>query len=319
MLSLRSRLPRGFTLVELLVVIAIIGVLVALLLPAVQAAREAARRTQCSNRLRQFGLAIHNYLDVNKRFPCSFGDTSPPFGAGGWIPRTLPFMEEQALFDQFAAADFNLGTRSPADAAFAPNPLCLPMIQTVLPALLCPSDSSAQELKLDQAQWGNTKVGVTNYKGVIGDNNIVGAWPSGGIDNHWWYPNNGMFYRYSYHRPIKLKMIPDGLSQTFLVGEDVPEQNNHSAWFYGNGDWAACGPPLNFFLTPPQPDDYWYVMSFRSRHPGGAYFCFADASVRLINDDIAIQTYHALATRDATLLRPVGDIEQPLSSLPPYE
>jgi prepilin-type N-terminal cleavage/methylation domain-containing protein/prepilin-type processing-associated H-X9-DG protein len=309
---------RAFTLVELLVVIAIVGVLVSMLLPAVQAAREAARRTQCSNRLRQLGIAIHNYLDVNKRFPCSFGDTGPQPGAVGWIPRILPFMEEQALFDRVAAAGFSLGTRSPANASFVPNPLCLPVLQTVLPALLCPSDFSAQELKLGQAQWADTNVAVTNYKGVIGDNNL-GPWPSGGIDFHWWYPNNGMFYRYSYLQPIKLKMVPDGLGQTFMIGEDVPEQNMHSVWAYANGDWAACGGPLNFFFNPPQPDQWPYVMSFRSRHPGGAYFCFADASVHFISDEIAIRTYHALATRDATVQRPPSDPEPPLSSLPPYE
>src|SRR5262245_23944515 len=103
------RLQAGFTLVELLVVIAIIGVLVALLLPAVQSAREAARRTQCTNQIKQFGLARHNFHDVNLAFPAardqlpSSTNLATPFIAS-WVPRVLPFIEQQAMYDQY---DFN--------------------------------------------------------------------------------------------------------------------------------------------------------------------------------------------------------------------
>jgi prepilin-type N-terminal cleavage/methylation domain-containing protein/prepilin-type processing-associated H-X9-DG protein len=301
-LNLRTSRVRGFTLVELLVVIAIIGVLVGLLLPAVQAAREAARRAQCSNRLKQIGLAIHNYIGANHVFPCSFGE-EPGESHGGWIPRTLAFMEEQPLYDQFAACHFNIR-----------DVLCLPALQTILPALLCPSDDSGEQLKLGQWQWLSTPMALTNFKGVIGDTNVGSGW-TGGVDNCWSYPNSGIFYRKTYLQPIKLKMIHDGLSQTFMVGEDVPEENNHSAWAYANGDWAACHAPLNYFPMPKTPDAWWKVISFRSKHPGGAHFCFADGSVHFINEETSLVTYQALATRDGNLFQ---KNEPPLSSLPPY-
>jgi prepilin-type N-terminal cleavage/methylation domain-containing protein/prepilin-type processing-associated H-X9-DG protein len=291
---------RAFTLIELLVVIAIIGVLVALLLPAVQSAREAARRMQCANNVKQIGLAIHNYLDANKVFPCEFDWSGP---GGGWIPRTLAFMEEQPLYDRFAACNFNIR-----------DPSCLPAVQTILPAILCPSDDSGQQLHLNQYQWETTPVAGTNYKGVIGDNNLNGGW-TGGYDNHPSYPNSGMFCRYVFKQPIKTKMIPDGLSQTFMIGEDVPEENDHTVWAYSNGDWSSCHAPLNYFPTPKTPHDWWMVMSFRSKHPGGAHFCFADGSVHFINEEIATVTYQALATRDGKMW---NKNEPPLSSLPPY-
>lgn len=292
---------RGFTLVELLVVIAIIGILIALLLPAVQAARESARRMQCSNKLKQLGLAIHNYLDANKVFPCSFDWGGP---CGGWIPRTLPYLEEQALSDKLAEVHFNIR-----------DPKALPVVQTILPALLCPSDNSAEVLKTTQWQWEDTPVACTNYQGVIGDTNMGGGW-TGGTDNHSSYPNSGMFYRFTYKQPIKVKMIPDGLSSTFMLGEQVPAENDHSMWAYSNGDYAACHAPLNFFPVPSIPRDWPRVMSFRSRHAGGAHFCLADGSVHFIAETIDLRTYQALATRDGSLF---NKNEPPLSSLPPWQ
>jgi prepilin-type N-terminal cleavage/methylation domain-containing protein/prepilin-type processing-associated H-X9-DG protein len=299
-LEIKNRPSQGFTVVELLVVIAIIGVLVALLLPAVQAARESGRRMQCSNKLKQIGLAVHNYLSANRVFPCSFNWVG---SGGGWIPRTLPFMEEQPLYDQFARYKFNIR-----------DPLCLPTIQTILPALLCPSDDSGQLLMMSQFQWAGIPVAATNYKGVIGDTNIAGGW-TGGFDNATWYPNSGMFYRSTYLQPIKVKMIPDGLSQTFMLGEDVPEENNHSMWAYSNSDYSSCHAPLNFFPVPKDPNNWPRAMGFRSKHPGGAHFCFADGSMHFINDEISLVTYQALATRDGSLFQ---KNEPPLSSLSPY-
>jgi prepilin-type processing-associated H-X9-DG protein len=110
-------------------------------------------------------------------------------------------------------------------------------------------------------------------------------------------------------------MVPDGFSQTFMVGEDVPEQNVHSMWAYSNGDYASCDAPLNYFPDPPTPTYWWKVMSFRSKHSGGANFCFVDGSVHFINEEIDLGTYQALATRDGQLF---GKNEPPLAAMPPY-
>ncbi len=83
-----------------------------------------------------------------------------------------------------------------------------------------------------------------------------------------------------------------------MVGEDVPRENNHSVAFYANGDYASCHAPLNFFPKPSRPNDWWDVMSFRSRHPGTAQFCLSDGSVRIINETIDRSLYRALSTRN---------------------
>ena len=108
---------------------------------------------------------------------------------------------------------------------------------------------------------------------------------------------NGLFYRLTYQNPLCLGSVTDGLSNTFMVGEDVPRENNHSTAFYANGDYASCHAPLNFFPKPSRPNDWWDVMSFRSRHPGGASFAMADGSVRFVSDQINRRLYLALSTR----------------------
>jgi len=300
---MRNRERDGFTLVELLVVIAIIGLLIALLLPAVQAAREAARRMQCSNNLKQLGIAIHNYHDAYKVVPPSFrwrADGNGP--SGGWIVRTLPFLEENALYQQFAALKFNIV-----------DPKALPLIQTILPQLRCPSDDSSGSLTDHQYQWEGTLVAQGNYKGCIGDPRMGGGGVSGSQDRHMTTPNNGMFWRYSYLNPVSFRKIPDGLSKTFMVGEDIPEYNYHSMWSYCNGDYSSCHQVLNFLPNPPTAADWPNTISFRSRHAGGAHFCFADASVHFIPDEIDFMLYRALSTRDGKLY---GNVEPPLDKLP---
>ena len=126
----------GFSLIELLVVIAIIGVLIALLLPAVQTAREEARRMQCGNNLKQLGLACHNYHDVHSRFPISMGWWGDGMNAHGWIVGILPFLEEQALYDQFAA---HFGGAMNANSGIL-DPGCRCALKTTLAVIRCPSD-----------------------------------------------------------------------------------------------------------------------------------------------------------------------------------
>jgi prepilin-type N-terminal cleavage/methylation domain-containing protein/prepilin-type processing-associated H-X9-DG protein len=179
---------RGFTLVELLVVIAIIGILVALLLPAIQAAREAARRSGCSNNLKNLGLAALNHHDVMKHFPVSMGnpldsgnfpgDTAPQ-PAVAWIVNILPQLEEQSLFDQFRAggafdgnfvANLCVSPRPDKGLASLKNGISVPeLMKTQLSVLQCPSDPSVTQLTDKQQQWLNCRVATTSYKGVIDD------------------------------------------------------------------------------------------------------------------------------------------------------
>jgi prepilin-type N-terminal cleavage/methylation domain-containing protein/prepilin-type processing-associated H-X9-DG protein len=345
---------RAFTLVELLVVIAIIGILVALLLPAIQAAREAARRSSCTNNLKNLGLAALNHHDVMKHFPVSNGG---PYGGEsptgvhqtgvGWILNMLPQIEEQSLYDNFKAAGVYEGFMHPrTDKAGVPNnglysvkngnsaPL---LMQTKLPVLACPSDPTDRRIRDDQDEWdlinggGAVPVAVTNYKGVLDDtflgqtfggtvSNKGTQYPSGGQypqgydepppayasgETHDCHNNlrcRGIFFRQSFQRPVKISSVTDGTSHTFMIGESLPDYDNHSAAFYANGDWCSCNLPLNNLLNvdPSQINlqFWWEDQSFRSKHPGGAQFCMVDGSVRFVAEGIDNQTYRVACTRN---------------------
>lgn len=292
----------GFTLVELLVVLTIIAVLMALLLPAVQAAREASRRSHCQNNLKQIGLAVLSHESVARKLPISVS----PFDEGprpwpkrdgrGWILTILPQLEQQALYDKFAAV---FGTDFLSGGGLR-DPSVQEAMRTPLPVLHCPSDGSADRTSTDQWQWEGTPVALTNYKGSIGDNRMGGSQsmhPGREPDCISTGKCPGLFHRLTYQVPVTIADIRDGTSNTFMVGEDVPEHNAHSTAFYANGDYASCHAPLNFFPDPPRPRDWWDVMSFRSRHPGGASFCFADGSVQFVRQDIDYALYRALSTK----------------------
>ncbi len=189
----------AFTLVELLVVIAIIGILVALLLPAIQAAREAARRGGCANNLKNLGLAALNHHDTQRHFPVSMGYSNPggsnneaPPGVAqpcvGWIVNTLPQLEEQSLYDQFKAAGAFEGNyqsgrcRVPAATtglASNKNGLSSPdLMKTQLSVLQCPSDASVRQLNNQEWEFVGCDVSLTSYKGVMDDafvNELGGA------------------------------------------------------------------------------------------------------------------------------------------------
>ena len=304
MIGRRPAPPRSaFTLVELLVVIAIIGILIALLLPAVQAARESARRSQCSNHLKQIGLAIHSYHDVHNRLPISISpwpegsnQISRDLNGKGWIVSILPQMEKPALFDQLSRGF--IGTFFPNSGMN--NPLIRDAIKTRLPDLACPSDPDSHTTSTEQWQWDGIEVARTSYKGVLGDARVgarssihQGTTP----DCHSGSGCNGLFWRNDYQEPLSFAHITDGTSNTLMVGEDVPSQNNHSAAYYSNGDWNSCNGPINFFYYPPQPDLWWNVLTFRSLHPGGAQFVMGDGSVRFVPENIDYAMYRALSTR----------------------
>ena len=301
--SKKNRGADGFTLVELLVVIAIIGILVALLLPAVQAAREAARRLHCMNNLRQIGLAVHNYYTSQGDAPISiapgnlpnYGPLKSPEGNGiGWIVRVLPQMEQQSLFDQFnfnGEMSRNLGLKDPTRKD---------LLTVQLDALTCPSDSSGRELTTQQYQWKGIEVATTNYKGVMGDAMMATASAFGGEPhcNDAAYECSGIFWRNSYQWANRFDRMRDGKSNTLMIGEDLPEFNWHSMWTYANADSSSTAVPLNYMPEPNDPSQWWERRSFRSLHPGGALFCFADGSMRFLPESIALDIYRALSTRN---------------------
>jgi prepilin-type processing-associated H-X9-DG protein len=311
--------------VELLVVIAIIGVLVALLLPAVQAAREAGRRMACANRMRQLALAALNHADAKKVFPTSvsqwpeppFSDTSNTSGRG-WILATLPFMEQAAVYDRFAPFfkgrfDANGGLKTVR--CWRGPPAGLALMATPMPMLACPSDADAGKTQTTAFQWETVPVTITSYKGVLGatklsssiwpdnysDDYVDGAPSQNLIDCHSRTGCKGIFYRNTYQEPVRAKSITDGTSKTFMLGEGVWAFDWHAAAFYANGDWATCSVPPNVLDANAlawNRDGLWQnVQGFRSRHPGGLQFARADGSVQMVSEAIDMKTYIALSTR----------------------
>jgi prepilin-type N-terminal cleavage/methylation domain-containing protein/prepilin-type processing-associated H-X9-DG protein len=238
---MQSKKSRGFTLVELLVVIAIIGILVALLLPAIQAAREAARRAQCTNHLKQLGLAIQNYMSAKKDvLPGGMSqqhNADPPThstGTGSYQGETffvylMPYMEEQAVFDNWKFTD--RGKNSLTDTSPAAR---------LIPTLLCPSDNPAEKVVNISASTSSGAVfggfySITSYAGNSGTKsyypNPTGCGPSASDDGMFaiWavapstagicYPRPAPAPCYRHTRGIALKTVTDGTSKTILGGE----------------------------------------------------------------------------------------------------
>lgn len=312
---MKSRLSRqraGFTLVELLVVIAIIGILVALLLPAVQAARESARRTDCNNKQKQLALATHNHHDVFNSLPRSMSPNTFGYGAANnswsWLAKLLPFVEQTALYDATSCGTTTV-------YAFNAPQTILPggttqACATVLKGLQCPSDNTwGNGVRTDRANHGGFAMGLSCYKGVAGSNWAWGTYtntgPSG--NNNGLDAGDGMFFRSDGGATIPSQLttfssVTDGLSNTFMLGEDLPGLNLHCAWAAANYSTGTCSIPLNNALKTGQPGynnpgDWPNVYSFRSRHPGGAQFAKGDGSVQFVSQTIDLAVYRALATR----------------------
>lgn len=319
----------AFTLIELLVVIAIIGILVALLLPAVQAAREAGRRTQCTNNLHQLALAAHNFHDVRGTFPAGVHQLSfaaaPRYRGVSLFVKLLPYMEQGTLSDGWDEID-------PLNNTVGGN---ASRTATKLPSLICPSDViPINPIDTGSGRW----YGLTSYGG------------NGGMRSYdpQLATNDGVFHVVGpgsqtapTDQPVRMAEITDGLSNTLLFGERSHVDTNHDSyaanltgpsgqfinamrtvgWWAPSGGRLAAGDvtmsafaPINYRIPAPLANggsmippatnynSYLYyndrrMCAFGSLHPGGANFALADGSVRFIAQTIAMPVFQTAAVR----------------------
>jgi type II secretory pathway pseudopilin PulG len=309
-----------------LVVIAIIGVLVALLLPAIQAAREAARRAQCQNQMRQLGVALQNHHDAKKRLPAGEfwykkNPTDSNYVGWGWLPKILPFIEQGGLHSQ---PDFKL---TPGDQA-PPNNLAI--IKTEAPGLWCPSNPYRGEATDNEGFYGTknprSQVAEADYAANVGDYRNQGGTGDGldhTVDNDhdglpdWPFEGNVWIASYGPKTPTRgvinrfgwaanFKEIPDGLSNTFAVGECIGVWcMSQNFWTQA---WSTTARPINHMNPyysagtqnwPTVDNQQWSdSIAFRSLHPGGAHFIMCDASVHFVSENIDHVSYRALASRE---------------------
>jgi len=306
-MSVRYRY-RGFTLIELLVVIAIIGVLVGLGLPAVQQAREAARRMTCVNNLKQTGLAMHGYYDSNRQLPSGYispgmsaADPSASETAKGyaWGFVLLPYMEQSSLFDSIDQTREAVGTSNEAKAA-----------EANLGGYRCPTDTAPMSFSVNNGS-GTVDLPTSNYVAVLGWNNVTTEAGQG----------NGVFFRNS---DIQFRDIRDGLSTTICVGErkhihDFFDQGPYAA----NSTWYAAVPGVlrdagmtmmpmmkegpgslvlghvgqSGMMSGKTPNHTNHIVHFSSSHFGGVAFLLCDGSTHIIRDNIDYQLFKAIGTR----------------------
>ena len=290
-----SPIRSAFTLVELLVVIAIIGILVALLLPAVQAAREAARRSSCTNNLKQAGLALHLYHDTFHRLPpgwiAKHPDTEEPYFLGkpgwAWGALILPYFEQGSVQDTLV--DFNQPITDPVNATAR---------TTHLEVYRCPSDVGTNTFLLQPGPnpppnydpaFSKTELATSNYIGVFGTVRMLQVCGNGGD-----CVGDGTIV---FQRGFRFADIQDGLSQTFIVGERS-SRIAPSTWLgVLAGGAHAPGRIVGVATTSPNSGEQAFC-NFSSYHPAGTNFLAADGSAKMLAETVEMAVYHALCTRN---------------------
>ena len=305
----RPRLPAGtagFTLVELLVVIAIIGTLIGLLLPAVQAARESARRAECTNHVKGLSLALVAHHDAQRKFPFGFSAHEAL-----WSARILPFVEQEPLFGTLIWQESELGNW---DNLASPNSKACGLL---IPIFRCPSMPVAEHVD-NEGIPGRVP---TSYRTCAGSNvysddssTLAPGLPADRMSLEQ-YPLNGMFFGDS---AVRLQDVTDGTSKTIMVGESSTDPNYvkdgqaMDYWAFGApqiGAWVkggiggteysegvgSTGPRMNSRFDPSLPGTI-MEMSFGSYHPSGVVFGFADGSVRLLNPDMNLAVYQGMGS-----------------------
>jgi len=294
------KLRIGFTLVELLVVIAIIGVLVALLLPAVQAAREAARRMQCTNKLKQIGLSLHNYHDTMQTFPYASPYQSPNRTKHTWVELLLPFIEQSALHSNL---NFSV------DNEHADN---VELASVKLDFISCPTNPRReQRFPNGGTAWGesNFQHQGLDYPVCAGTIRVDGTTPDcttelsfcmseNGSTQSWGNPprpGTGVFNRN--HTTSTFGDIQDGTSNVFLAGERLAQNCNWGGAFTWNFPVAFMGQKPNSPSRNTSASDYRRNCGFSSAHPGGLNMLIGDASVRFIPDTIDFTTWCRLGDK----------------------
>ncbi len=325
------RRPSGFTLIELLVVIAIIAILIALLLPAVQQAREAARRTQCKNHLKQIGLALHNYHDVHRIWPGGYMvDDTYGHRKGGALIHLMPFYDQAAIFNLIDPRP--TGTDYMGDFNNLPQFLFVQRPPTVW---LCPTNDDGNQVSTwrTTGQWG--KAGVAHYAPSIGAQQL----DSQNSCSQFVYPG-GYFGRADVDRGATLdgrrvsgpfgfmswgaqiRDISDGTSNTIAFGEIRP----HCSILGGQGPWMCCVggvtytvPPINYPTCPGEkgvpangsgtgcnsPYSYTTSEGIKSKHTGGAHVLLCDGAVRFLSENLSYDTLQRLGDRRDN--NPVGE------------
>jgi prepilin-type N-terminal cleavage/methylation domain-containing protein len=322
-----NRRRPGFTLIELLVVIAIIAILIALLLPAVQQAREAARRTQCRNNLKQLGLALHNYHDNFNTFPPGWighsqNNTALPFSGWGWSTMLLPGLDQAPLYNNLSnrfATTFSYGATNGNTVIATPAPAALEItgLNTPLPAFRCPSDTGGNLIVATNVLTTGAPPGTTvaptnqfarsNYPGVVGwdiTNN------RGLVDSV--VATTGVYRGiFGENSRMGIRDMTDGSSNALVVGERWTIRNS-TATDQGHATWAGClnrgtdeGQAATLgdsFIrinadtdgnTATQRDN---TTGFASFHVGGSHFLVGDGTVKFVSENTDANVYRWLST-----------------------